>query len=93
MFKSQVIALSLLILSPVVVAKPNCNPLQDDLKNVRSQLRSGYSVKQGEKLRVKEKKAKKLWWKCQTNKLSKMEQKKLNKRLKKGKNKKKKEKI
>jgi len=85
MFKLQVIVLSLLILTPVVAAKPNCSPLQDDLKNIRSQLRSGYSVKQGEKLKAKEKKIKKLWWQCKTNKLSKMEQKNLNKRLKKQK--------
>ncbi|WNC73038.1 hypothetical protein RGQ13_03380 [Thalassotalea psychrophila] len=85
MFKSSMIALSLLMLSPIAAAKPNCSPLQDDLKKVRSQLRSGYSAKQGEKLKIKEKKAKKLWWQCKTNKLSNMEQKKLNKRLKKQK--------
>ena len=83
MFKLQIIALSILIISLGVAAKPDCSPLHDDLKNVQSKLRSGYSVKQGEKLKIKEKKIKKLWWQCRTNKLSKMEQKKLNKRLKK----------
>ena len=83
MFKSQIIALSLLILSPVVVAKPNCSPFLDDLKKVQSKLRAGYNVKQGEKLKAKEKKMKKLWWQCKNNKLSKSDKSKLNKRLKK----------
>lgn len=82
MFNYLILALSIFFISAAVNAKPNCSPLLDDLKTVQSKLRSGYNVKQGEKLKVKEKKMKKLWWRCKNNKLSKTEQVKLQKRLK-----------
>ncbi|WNC67974.1 hypothetical protein RI845_15790 [Thalassotalea nanhaiensis] len=83
MYNYQIFALSIFIISPTINAKPDCSPLLDDLKKVQSKLRSGYSVKQGEKLKTKEKKMKELWWQCRNNKLSKTEKVKLNKRLKK----------
>ncbi|WOH39470.1 hypothetical protein RI844_09640 [Thalassotalea fonticola] len=83
MFNYQILIISIFFISPSAISKPNCSPLLEDLKIVQSKLRAGYNVKQGEKLKVKEKKAKKLWWQCKNNKLSKAEKKKLKKRLKK----------
>ena len=85
MFKNQILALSIFIFSPLANAKPDCTPLHDDLKKVQSKLRYGYQVKQGEKLKIKEKKMKKLWWLCRQNKLPKADLARLQKRLKKQK--------
>ena len=54
----------ILLLSFPSLAKPDCDKERQKLKKVQQQLRHGYTVKQGEKLKRKEKELRKKWWLC-----------------------------
>ncbi|KGJ89229.1 hypothetical protein [Thalassotalea sp. ND16A] len=79
MFK-LIILVSIFCLSCSASAKPDCQYYLNKLKKVQSQLRAGYTVGQGEKLKKKEKQARNLWWLCSKNKLPKAELKRLKQR-------------
>ncbi|OUS32824.1 hypothetical protein A9Q98_00410 [Thalassotalea sp. 42_200_T64] len=79
MFRIIILA-SIICLSCSAAAKPNCQYYLIQLKKVQSQLRAGYTVEQGEKLKKKEKHARKLWWLCSKNMLTKAELKRLKQR-------------
>lgn len=66
------LTISLLLMLPLLVeAKPDCSEYRNKFNNIQSQLKHGYSVKQGERLKIKEQQARKLWWLCTKNMLPK----------------------
>ena len=56
--------LIILLLSFPSQGKPDCDKELQKLKKVQQQLRHGYTVKQGEKLKKQEKELRQKWWKC-----------------------------
>lgn len=49
--------------------KARCKTYLTKLQKVQAQQRQGHSLKKAKKLKVKEDKARDLWWRCENNKL------------------------
>ncbi|KGJ91152.1 hypothetical protein [Colwellia psychrerythraea] len=64
------IAMFLLTLSTVTLAKKRCKPFLEKLHKVQTMQRKGYSLKKGQSLRVKEDKARNKWWQCERSSLA-----------------------
>lgn len=60
---------SVLFTKNVWASKKQCQKYHDALLNIQSQQRAGYSLKEGERLAKKEKKARSTWWRCEQGKL------------------------
>ena len=65
------ITILMLMLPLRAETRPDCSEYRDEFRNIQSQLKHGYNVKQGEKLKIKEQRARKLWWLCTKNMLPK----------------------
>lgn len=60
-----------MLFSIEVYAKKRCKPFLEKLHKIQAAQRSGYSLKRGDSLRVKEDKARNKWWKCENTSKSK----------------------
>jgi hypothetical protein len=70
----------MLLYIPVSYAgKSQCQPYLDELRNIQSQQREGYSAKRGESLNKREAKARKKWWGCERGLLKKIKKSKKKK--------------
>lgn len=61
-----------MIFSNAWAGKEQCQKYREKLLNIQKQQRSGYTLKQGEKLALKEDKARKAWWACEADKSTKV---------------------
>ncbi|MEW6993545.1 hypothetical protein AADZ84_04640 [Colwelliaceae bacterium MEBiC 14330] len=60
-----------LLFTSGAVSKKRCKPFLKKLHSIQAMQRQGYSVKRGQKLRVKEDKARDKWWQCEHSSLAK----------------------
>jgi hypothetical protein len=69
MFQYKFVLLTIIIylFSPVTLAKKRCKPLLEKLHHIQSLQRKSYSVKNGVSLRIREDKARDLWWQCENS--------------------------
>lgn len=64
-FTCLLIITSLVVISPVSIAKKRCKLLLDKLHNVQTLQRNGYSSSRGASLRAREDNARDEWWQCE----------------------------
>lgn len=61
----SIFCLALIYSHAAYAGKKHCKPYREKLDNIQSQQRQGYSLKQGQSLKLREQKARDKWWLCE----------------------------